>query len=179
MRNLTCIIAMCLLLLVGVFGTKAVAQDTKVDWFSLASGGGRLSGPGTGMTVAVGEGFVGESKGQNTVLTSGFLSGTLTSGPADGVSDQPKMPKVFLLYQNYPNPFNPSTTIQYGLPHKSLVSLMVFNALGQLVSQLVSGEQEAGYHEVRFEGAPLASGVYFYRLQAGDFVQTRKLLLVR
>jgi hypothetical protein len=83
------------------------------------------------------------------------------------------------LKQNYPNPFNPSTTIRYGLPHKSQVSLIVYNTLGQLVSQLVSGEQEAGYHEVRFDASYLSSGMYFYRLQAGDFVQARKLLLLR
>jgi hypothetical protein len=89
------------------------------------------------------------------------------------------IPEAFSLSYNYPNPFNPSTTIRYGLPHKSQVSLMVYNTLGQLVSQPVSGEQEAGYHEVRFDASGLSSGVYFYRLQAGSFVQTRKLLLLR
>jgi CubicO group peptidase (beta-lactamase class C family) len=89
------------------------------------------------------------------------------------------LPTSFILSQNYPNPFNPSTTIRYGLPHKSQVSLMVYNTLGQQIAVLVHGEQEAGYHEVRFDASGLSSGVYFYRLQAGDFVQTRKLLLLR
>jgi hypothetical protein len=87
-------------------------------------------------------------------------------------------PITFALEQNYPNPFNPTTTITYGLPHRSQVSLMVYNTLGQQVAQLVSGEQEAGYHEVRFDASGLSSGVYFYRLIAGEFVQTRKLLLL-
>jgi hypothetical protein len=90
-----------------------------------------------------------------------------------------RIPLTFELSQNYPNPFNPSTTIRYGLPHRSQISLMVYNTLGQLVSQLVSGEEEAGYHEVKLQGSELSSGVYFYRLQAADFVQTRKLLLIR
>jgi hypothetical protein len=81
--------------------------------------------------------------------------------------------------QNYPNPFNPSTTIRYGLPNRSHVSLTVFNTLGQQVSQLVNGEQEAGYHEVNFDASGLSSGVYLYRMQAGSYVETRKLLLVR
>ena len=88
-------------------------------------------------------------------------------------------PLDFKLEQNYPNPFNPATTIQYGLPHRSTVSLAVYNTLGQQIAILVHGDQEAGLHEVRFDGLGLASGVYFYRLRAGDFIQTKRLLLVR
>jgi hypothetical protein len=88
-------------------------------------------------------------------------------------------PLDFELSQNYPNPFNPTTTIRYGLPHKSAVQLRIFNTLGRQVGTLVQGEQEAGYHEVRLDGSGLASGVYFYRLQAGSFLQTRKLLLLK
>jgi M6 family metalloprotease-like protein len=87
--------------------------------------------------------------------------------------------KDYSLAQNCPNPFNPSTTIRYGLPHKSTVHLTLFNTLGQQVAVLAQGEQEAGYHDVRFDGSGFASGVYIYRLQAGDFVQTLKLLLIR
>jgi photosystem II stability/assembly factor-like uncharacterized protein len=85
----------------------------------------------------------------------------------------------YALCQNYPNPFNPNTTIKFELSQKSQVSLKVFNALGQLVTTLVNGEQEAGYHEVKFNGSNLASGVYFYRIQAGDFVATKRLLLLK
>jgi hypothetical protein len=89
------------------------------------------------------------------------------------------LPAIVALSQNFPNPFNPSTTIRYGLPSKSHVTLAVFNTLGQQVAFLVNGDQEAGYHEVRFDGSGLASGLYFYRIQAGDFVQTRKLVLLK
>ncbi|HXX64053.1 MAG TPA: T9SS type A sorting domain-containing protein, partial [Bacteroidota bacterium] len=81
--------------------------------------------------------------------------------------------------QNYPNPFNPSTTIQYALPRRSQVTLSVYNTLGQLVSTLVNEEQQAGYHEVKFDGSNIASGVYLYRIQAGDFRQVRRMLVVK
>jgi hypothetical protein len=89
------------------------------------------------------------------------------------------LPERYVLEQNYPNPFNPATTIRYGLPTRAHVTLSVFNTLGQQVATLVQGEQEAGNHEVRFDATNLASGVYFYRLQTGDFVQSKRLLLLR
>ena len=91
----------------------------------------------------------------------------------------PEYPNSPLLFQNYPNPFNPATTIRYGLPARSHVTLSVFNTLGQRVSTLVDDVEDAGYHDVRFDGMGLASGVYFYRLQAKDFVATKKLLLTK
>jgi hypothetical protein len=91
----------------------------------------------------------------------------------------PDVPAVTVLLQNYPNPFNPTTIIRYGLPQKADVRLIVYNTLGQTVAALVNETQNVGYHEVRFDGINLASGVYFYRIQTGGFVQTKKLLLLR
>jgi hypothetical protein len=89
------------------------------------------------------------------------------------------VPGVFSLGQNFPNPFNPETTIRYSLPSRSHVVLAVYNALGERVAVLAEGEQESGFHEVRFDGSALASGVYFYRLQSTGFVQTKKLSLLK
>jgi predicted GH43/DUF377 family glycosyl hydrolase len=99
----------------------------------------------------------------------------------DGVNESANGPRpsFFLLEQNYPNPFNPSTTIRYGLPSKLYVRLEVYTTLGQLVATLVSGEMDAGMHEVRFDASALATGLYIYRIRAGNFVEARKLLLVR
>jgi hypothetical protein len=88
-------------------------------------------------------------------------------------------PKEFKLEQNYPNPFNPTTTIQFAVPSVSDVKLEVFNILGQKVASLVNRRMEAGVHTVNFNATNLSSGVYFYRLQAGNFVQTKKMMLVK
>ncbi len=100
-------------------------------------------------------------------------------GQVVSVEEIRDIPARYALGQNYPNPFNPSTMICYELPRKSAVQLTVFNNLGQQVAQLANGDMEAGYHEVLFDGSDLSSGVYFYRLRAGDFVETRQLVLMR
>jgi hypothetical protein len=89
------------------------------------------------------------------------------------------IPHHFALYQNYPNPFNPTTTIRYLLPSRVHVTLSVFNTLGQQIATLLNETEDAGYHDVRFDGSGLASGVYFYRLHARDFVQTKKVVILR
>lgn len=89
------------------------------------------------------------------------------------------MPERFQLLQNFPNPFNPLTTILFAIPQRSRVTLTLFNPVGQQIAALLDGEEEAGYHHVRLDGTSLATGVYFYRLQAGRYVETKKLLLVR
>ena len=89
------------------------------------------------------------------------------------------LPATVVLHQNYPNPFNPSTTIRYGLPIRSRLTLTLYNTLGQQVATLVEGEMDAGFHEAVFDAAGLASGVYICKLTAGGFVETRKLVLVR
>jgi hypothetical protein len=90
-----------------------------------------------------------------------------------------ELPSSFLLAQNCPNPFNPTTQITYALPKQCLVRLDVYNMLGQRVATVVDGEQKAGYKSATWNASSLSSGIYFYRLQAGDFVQTRKMVLIR
>ena len=90
-----------------------------------------------------------------------------------------ELPSGYKLHQNYPNPFNPVTNIGYSLPESGPVSLVLYNTLGQQVARLVDGSAEAGYHEVHFDAADLSSGIYIYRLEAGDFRANRKLLIIK
>ena len=90
-----------------------------------------------------------------------------------------KLPEKFSLKQNYPNPFNPSTTISFDLPYNSKVSLVIYDALGRKVTELISGELNAGSHSVKWNAGNHSSGVYFYRLQTESFSQTKKLILLK
>jgi hypothetical protein len=88
-------------------------------------------------------------------------------------------PRTFTLAQNFPNPFNPTTSITFTLPSREIVSLSVFDMLGQEVKTLLHGELDPGGHTVTFDATGVASGVYFYRLHAGSFVQTKRMVLLR
>ena len=90
-----------------------------------------------------------------------------------------RIPDSYKLNQNYPNPFNPTTNIEYTIPSESFVELKVYDVLGKEVSVLVSGQVNAGFYEIEFDATTLPSGIYFYKLQAGDFVETKKMVLVK
>jgi len=89
------------------------------------------------------------------------------------------LPKEFVLLQNYPNPFNPTTSIKYSLPEQEFVSLKIFDILGNEVATLVNESKPAGNYEVQFDANNLSSGVYFYQLRAGNFTETKKLILMK
>ncbi len=89
------------------------------------------------------------------------------------------LPKEFSLRQNYPNPFNPSTNIEFALPEQAEVSLKVYNLLGREIYTLVSEKMNAGNHKVEFNASGLSTGLYFYRIQAGSFIQTKKMMLIK
>ncbi len=116
---------------------------------------------------------------------TGYLYVTSTKGlwryykPVTGTQTVSGPPSQFILYPNYPNPFNPTTVIDYQLPRDSHVTLKVYDILGSEVAALVDGEVSAGYHEVTFDGSKFASGVYFYRISAGSYNQTKKMLLIK
>lgn len=140
-------------------------------------------------------GFVNGNGNSNSAKEYSFTDKTVTSGKYtyrlkqidnDGQFEYSKevevdlgKPTTFALNQNYPNPFNPSTSIQYSVVGSQYVSLKVFNVLGKEVAVLVNEKQEPGTYTVDFTSANLSGGAYFYRLQAGDFVQTKKMILLK
>jgi hypothetical protein len=111
------------------------------------------------------------------IRSCGSHFGKENAGDQDGNSTE--TPATVALEENYPNPFNPSTTIKYDLPTDEHVSLKVYDALGREVRTLVDGFVKAGYQQVSFDASEFASGVYFYRLQVGDFVSMKKMMLMK
>jgi hypothetical protein len=116
-------------------------------------------------------------------IYAGF-SGTVWKRPISDMITAFKPPLVntpttFSLFQNYPNPFNPTTVISYQLPAKTIVTLTVYDMLGRLVRTLIEEPQNVGIHSLTFNATSLSSGVYFYKLTAGSFVETKKLILIK
>jgi hypothetical protein len=97
----------------------------------------------------------------------------------EAVEELAVVPNQFELAQNYPNPFNPSTSIQFTVGAKQLVTLKVYDILGNEVATLVNEEKASGSYEVNFRASNLSSGVYLYKLQAGSFIETKKMLLMK
>jgi hypothetical protein len=89
------------------------------------------------------------------------------------------VPKSFTLHQNYPNPFNPNTMINYELPITNYVNLSVYDMLGQKVTTLVNERQKAGHHQVKWDASEYASGIYYYRIEAGQFQDLKKMILIK
>ena len=103
----------------------------------------------------------------------------MPTGAATSVKEKQNLPSSFALSQNYPNPFNPATVISYQLAVNSFVTVKVYDELGREVARLVNGEQSAGSHSVRWDGANFSSGVYFYELSAGNFHDVKKMMLMK
>ena len=150
----------------GVF----VSTDDGANWTPVDSG--LTTDSITALTVSGGNLFAGiKDGGIWRRPLSEMITGVKQHGDA--------APLKFSLSQNYPNPFNPTTVIDYQLPVNSVVTLKIYDILGREVATLINGRQSAGYYNAKFNGANLPSGVYLYRLQAGSFVQTKKLMLMK
>jgi hypothetical protein len=156
------------------------AQNATVQWSALSEGFALLQPTGNqSLAISAGQPFVGMSSGAGKVLESGFLVHSRLRGILVSVPEQDELPTEFRLEQNYPNPFNPNTRIVYGIPSREFVELRVFDVLGREVATLVNEMKTPGEYAVDWDTRGLASGVFFYRLQAGRYVNAKKMTLVR
>ena len=136
-------------------------------------------------SLAVSPNEAGPNGACGTYLFAGTYGGGVWRRPLSEMttsvqqSSNRDVPKDFALEQNYPNPFNPSTRIKFQVPSSGFMSLRMYDVLGREVATLVNEELKAGSHEATFDATGLASGVYYYQLRAGEFTQTKRLLLLR
>lgn len=146
-------------------GDTVINENSRLDyWDKLALGFGLISS---------------ENGATQPILLHGCRINGVTYGTVD-VKEEPKtIPSEFVLYQNFPNPFNPSTVISYRLPVAGYVSLKVYDVLGREMVALVNEVKQPGSYEVKFDGSGLPSGVYFYRMRAREFSQTKKFVLLK
>jgi hypothetical protein len=146
--------------------------------FSSEAGSQSVLTYGTGTSLGI---FTGADLCANIKFGSGILygGGTFCAGSIIIKTISTEIPDRFDMQQNYPNPFNPVTVIKYQLPKSEYVSLVVYDGLGREVEVIYEGQQSPGYYEASFDGSQLTSGVYFYKITAGDFSQTKKMLMIK
>ncbi|MCH8035115.1 MAG: T9SS type A sorting domain-containing protein [Bacteroidetes bacterium] len=179
-----------------VFTTENSNLPTEHVWNLVADSLGNLWMSGDGLIMYDGNDFT-QYTAQNSGLYSINISdiqidefnnkwiihpNAISVYNEDGITsvvEELQLPNAFKLQQNYPNPFNPTTTINYQIPKISFVTLKVYDVLGKEVVALVNEEKPSGNYVVEFDANRLPSGIYFYRLQAGSFVETKKMVLMK
>jgi hypothetical protein len=164
----------------GVSANNVARFNTQTNtWSTLGTGSSNgVNNYVRALAVVGNEVFVGGWFTSAGGIASTFIA-RWNSGTSRVEQLSPTAPKTFLLEQNYPNPFNPSTTIRYQLPVASEVKLEVYDVLGKKIATLVNERQSAGSYQVVWNASGLSSGTYFYRLQAGTFVETKKMIMVK
>ena len=143
-----------------------------------SNGGSSISGGNYQINGTLGQSLIGSVGSSNNMNLIGFWY-TTEGFVTDIQEEQNPLPTEYFLSQNYPNPFNPATKIKYGVKERNNIKIAIFNTIGEEVKILANELKEPGSYEIEFNASSLPSGVYFYRLQAGDFVQTRKMILLK
>ena len=165
--------------MVFCIGNYTINAQTKLSNYIMGNGATVISNSNHTLTATIGQPIIGNTS--NTLHTNSIGFWYQYAATITDVEDRWmfEIPKQFELYQNYPNPFNPTTVIRYGIPKESNVKLVVYNILGEMVKTLVENTQKAGSYEVNFNASNLATGIYIYRIQAGQFAETKKMVLMK
>lgn len=168
-----------LILLLFLICSLAIFSQNQIPLNIIGSGGERSSNADFVLNSSTGEVFTGKSLNSSNQQHSGFwyiYSNSLTTSIE---SEEDIMPVNFKLEQNYPNPFNPSTIIKFAIAEQSTVVIKIYDITGSEVITLVNEEMDAGWYQREFNAAGLSSGIYLVRLQADNFVKTKKMLMVK
>lgn len=167
------IILMILLLASGI-----ILSQNQIPYGVISTGAGKVSGTTNIINFTIGEAFIGKTSSSNNIASMGFWNiyqqDVLTS-----VEGEETLPIEYKLEQNYPNPFNPSTIIKYAVAERSYVVINIYNIAGEEIVTLVNEEKDRGWYEIKFNPNGLASGIYLCRMQAGNYVSIKKMMLLK
>jgi hypothetical protein len=164
--------------IVALFFVTTAFPQYQITNSVIGSGGNVISNSNNNIVSTVGEAFIGKSTNVVNQNQIGFWYVYQETTITD-VEEEETIPTVFKLEQNYPNPFNPSTKIKFAVPEKSNVLIKVYDILGSEVATLVNEEIDAGWYENNFNAVGLSSGVYLFRMEAGNYVSTKKMIMLR
>lgn len=167
------------ILLFVLYTENIFCQNNYIQWFTFNSGFSEVKSSVSILKSALGQPLVGSSRQNNSLVQSGFLAAPILVGKVVGIDKYEDTPVGFLLNQNYPNPFNPNTLIKYSIPVKTFVQLKVFDILGKEVAVLVNEEKESGLYTIKFNAGNFATGLYVYQIRAGNYFDTKKMLLLK
>ena len=161
-----------------VLSVSAAFSQYQITNSVIGSGGTTASNASYNFNSTIGETFIGKSANTVNQQLNGFWyvyqQQTITA-----VEDEETIPTIFRLEQNYPNPFNPSTIIKFAVPERSNVVIKIYDIIGNEVLTFVNEEMDAGWYKKDFNATALASGVYLYRMQAGSYVNIKKMILIK
>lgn len=168
------IIIVMILLLPTDFGLS----QNQLSYGVIGSGGGKVSGAANILEFTLGEPLVGKAASSTNISAIGFWN-VYRQEMLTSVENEEPLPLHYKLEQNYPNPFNPSTIIKFAVPERSIVIIKVYNITGEEVMTLINEEKDRGWHEIKFNSNGLSSGIYFCRMQAGNYVSIKKMMLLK
>jgi len=160
-------------------------NNDAVKWSSFSGSFASQTSSNISVKSVVGQSVVSGAKEGDTVIESGFLPGVIQlSDYTLSIANEELFPSVFSINQNFPNPFNPKTTILYNLPEQTHVTIIIIDLLGRQVRTLINQTQDVGFKSIIWDttndyGKPVSAGVYLYQIQAGQFVKTKKMVLLK
>lgn len=161
----------------SLFFSQINFSQHQIPFSVIGSGGVSQTNAGYILTGTLGEPFIGEAVSSSNTAYSGFWY-LYYEDVVSSIEDE-AIPRHFALEQNFPNPFNPTTTIKFALPERNLVQIRLYTIIGEEVLLLVNEEMNQGWYEIKLNMNSFSSGVYIYRMNAGNYVSTRKMMLIK
>jgi hypothetical protein len=161
-----------------ILSPQIIFSQNHMPYGVTGSGGGKLSSSTNILEFTIGESVVGKCSNPTNLGVMGFWS-VYQQDVLTSVEEEDLLPVQYKLEQNYPNPFNPVTTIKYAVAERSRVIIKVYNIAGEEIVTLVNEEKDRGWYEVKFRAEEISSGIYLCRMQAGNYVSIKKMMLLK